>query len=172
MKHIWGKSFFRCWHLCNVHAPALFCYFLRVHVQRFSERGDVLPCVQVLHSPGAVHAAVWQTALQESGGQWTGAGFVSHRVLSVKTWCFFGWGGGGGVFFLWLLLLMLSICFYDCYFGTTAWLNLCSNLFLIFLYFAFEVDITSWLNLVQIVILLLLYFVFFFFSLSPTALLS
>ena len=133
--------------------------------------GDVLPCVQVLHSPGAVHAAVWQTALQESGGQWTGAGFVSHRVLSVKTWCFLGWGGGGGgVFFLWLLLLMLSICFYDCYFGTTAWLNLCSNLFLIFLYFAFEVDITSWLNLVQIVILLLLYFVFFcllfFFSLS------
>ena len=79
--------------------------------------GDVLLCVQVLHAPGAVHAAVWQTALQESGGQWTGAGFVSHRVLSVKTWCFFGGGGagGGGLFpmvafahaqylFLWLLL--------------------------------------------------------------------
>ena len=132
--------------------------------------GDVLPCVQVLHSPGAVHAAVWQTALQESGGQWTGAGFVSHRVLSVKTWCFFGGGGLGGGSFSYGCFCSCSVFFfYDCYFGTTAWLNLCSNLFLIFLYFAFEVDITSWLNLVQIVILLLLYFAFFcllFFLLS------
>lgn len=170
MKHIWGKSFFRCWHLCNVHAPALFCYFLRVHVQRFSERGGrVALCAGSTLSWCCPRCCL---ANRPSGIWWPmdwcwlrkSQGVICENLM-------FFWLGGR-VFFLWLLLLMLSICFYDCYFGTTAWLNLCSNLFLIFLYFAFEVDITSWLNLVQIVILLLLYFVFFFFSLSPTALLS
>ena len=116
MKHIWGKSFFRCWHLCNVHAAALFYYFLRVHVQRFSERGGrVALCAGSTRSWCCPRCCL---ANHPSGIWWPMDWCWLRKSQGVicENLMFFWWGGGGGLFpmvafahaqyffFLWLLL--------------------------------------------------------------------